>query len=249
MMRLGGVVLACGCVLPATTGAPLPPTTVGQGKLGANVHAEIPVVNLVADTDATSNDHKAVLAAPTLAVGGSFGITDTTDIEAELYFFDVIALTGGSVGLRQTVLSNDSVDVGIAARFGGLSNLTDTDTQPCGAGLDLPPPLAASAWFGSAQAIAQLRAGRVRPLLAFSAEPFRIKRDVLVPPDSRNAVTERYWGFASSVTFALWIVFSRVQFGPYVAATHFSSDTFSGGWMASGGMALTIRRDRRPPPP
>src|SRR5262252_7538854 len=217
MMRLGGVVLACGCVLPATTGAPMPPTTVGQGKIGANVHAEIPVVNLVADTDATTKEHKEVLAAPTLVVGGSFGITDTTDIEAELYLFDVIALNGGSIGLRQTVFSNDSGDVGIAARFGGLSNLTNTDTQPCQLGLDMPPNLAASAWFGSAQASAQLRAGRVRPLLAFNAEPFRIKRDVLVPPTSRNAVTERYWDFAESVTVALWIVFSRVQFAPYVA--------------------------------
>ncbi len=241
---MGVVVLASGCVLPATSGAPMPPTTVGQGKLGGSVRAEVPVLNLVADTDSTSNDHKEVLAAPTLAVGGSFGITATTDIEAELYLFDVVALTGGSIGLRQTVFSTDSVDFGLAARFGGMSNLTTTDTRPCPMGLDLAPPLAASAWFGSAQAIAQLHAGRVRPLLAISAEPFRITRDVLVPPDSRNAVTERYWGFAASATLAVWIVFSRVQFGPYVAVTRFSSDTFAGGWLASGGTAVTIRRDR-----
>jgi hypothetical protein len=245
MLRPTGALLALatGCALPATVGAPLPATTVGKGNIGTAFHGEMPVLNVVADTKPASKDYQEQLNTPTLRAEASLGVTDSTDLEAEVDFFSLVAPTGASIGVRQHVLGTDAIDLALAGRGGAISNLTKTDTGPCNLGLDLPPPLAASAWFGSAQVTGEAHGGSVRPLLALSATEFRITRDVLLP-NTRTAVTTRYWGFAPSATLAVWLVRERIQLAPYVALTRFSSDTFAGGWLVTGGLSVAFRRDR-----
>src|SRR5262245_30097764 len=95
LLALGGVGLA-GCILPVSTGAPMPATTVGRGNIGGSMQAEAPVLDLLADEDNTSastGDPIRYGAAPAAALGFtvSYGLGDNTDVEltgeGALYFF------------------------------------------------------------------------------------------------------------------------------------------------------------------
>src|SRR5262249_50236422 len=57
-MKILSLVLLAGCILPVSTGAPMPATTVGQGKVGFAMSGEAPVLDLIANNkDATNNDY------------------------------------------------------------------------------------------------------------------------------------------------------------------------------------------------
>lgn len=243
---------AAGCILPVSTGAPLPATTVGRGNVGGAFSAEAPTLDLIADNDDGATGSPSAVsygAAPAAAMTFtlSYGIGDNTDLEVAgegaLYFFVLPMPTGGSIGLRQHLDVGDAFDLGIAARFGKVGSSASVELSD-----GTKEESSASATYGAFQAVIQTKRGFVRPLLSVNLMPARIKRD----PSEEDPF--RFSGLASSLTAGLMLVGGHVVFGPYVTATNFYSDRFdNSGWFVSGGIVFAIRpdrsRDREPVPP
>jgi hypothetical protein len=239
--------LAAGCILPVSTGAPLPATTVGKGSVGFALSAEAPTLDLIADKDNQSTgdaDPIAYGAAPAAAstLTFSYGLTDDTDLEVAgegaFYYFILPAPTGGSIGLRQHFAISDAFDFGIAARLGHVgssSEVTDSNGNKTRSG--------ASANYGALQAIIQTKSGMMRPLAAINFMPAHIKR---APSDEPEF---SFNGMASSITLALEFTGSNGVIAPYLTGTNFYSDRFNNsGWFISGGLMFAIRKDRNRPP-
>lgn len=247
--------LATGCMLPVSTGSPLPATTVGKGRVGFASTAEAPTLDLIADNadnyDSDSPSAVSYGAAPAAALTFtlSYGLGDSTDLEVSgegaMYFFILPIPTGGSIGLRQHIDVGDAFDMAFAARIGAVSSAA-TITSSSGDEHES----SASARYLSFSGVLQTKRGFVRPLLSVNFMPASIERD---PSD---ADPFRFKGFASSVTAGLMFVGKRAQVGPYITATNFYSDRFDNdGWFVSGGVSFAIRPDRNreapqvPPPP
>lgn len=240
-----------GCILPVSTGAPLPATTVGRGNWGAAVSGEAPTLDLIADNedngDAPDTSAIAYGAAPaaSLTFTLSYGLGDNTDLEVAgegaLYYFILPLPTGGSIGLRHHFDAGGAFDLALAARIGHVgSTATSTDSD------GNETESSASANYGAFQLVLQTKRGVVRPLLALNLMPARIERD----PSDEDPF--HFKGLASSVTGGLMFVGKHALIGPYLTATNFYSDRFdNSGWFVSGGLAFAIRpdRNRQPPPP
>ncbi|HEX5058796.1 MAG TPA: hypothetical protein VFV99_05515 [Kofleriaceae bacterium] len=247
----GLCLLLTGCILPISTGAPMPATTVGKGHIGGAMSGEAPVLDLIADENAgagSGGDPISYGAAPAAALTFtlSYGLGDNTDLEVAgegaLYYFILPLPTGGSIGLRQHFDAGDALDIAVAARFGHVgssSSVTDSNGNSTES--------SASANYGALQLVAQTKQGWVRPLLAINLMPSKIHR----APSEDPAYD--FKGFASSVTGGLMLVGAHTVFGPYLAATNFYSDRFdNSGWFVSGGIMFAVRPDRnrpKPPPP
>lgn len=240
------LLLLGGCILPVSTGSPLPATTVGQSKVGFAMSGEAPTLDLISDQDnkqAGNSDAIAYGAAPAAAatLTFSYGLTDDTDVEVSaegaLYFFIIPIPTGGSIGIRQHFDLGDSIDFGLAARFGHVAStatITANDGSSTTSG--------ARANYGALQAIAQSKTGFMRPMLAVNFMPATIKRS---PSDSDPF---SFKGVASSVTLGLQFIGSKALVEPYLTATNFYSDRFdNSGFFVSGGILLAIRPDRNRP--
>ena len=245
MVRWLGLVALGGCILPVSTGAPLPATTVGQGHVGISLSGEAPVLDLVADNKGSNSDYTdsygaSPAAAATLTL--AYGLGEDTDIEASLegalYFFIFPFPTGGSIGLRHHLAATDTFDIALAGRIGGVSSGSTNADSSGNATSDQ-----ASAIYGALQAVIQLRHGFFRPLLALNLMPFQISRGIEGDP------IQHFDGFASSGTLGLMLVGKSVQFGPYVTVTNFESQHFSGATFVSGGLMVAFRPDRNPPVP
>ncbi len=243
---LPALLSSAGCILPVSTGAPLPATTVGKGNVGFALHGESPTVNLVADGSTVEEWHNAAPAA-TMTATLSYGITDSTDVEVAgegaLFYFLIPIPTGGTIGFRQQ-FSTDSLDVALAAKVGRVSAGVRDDADDASGEED-----EASATFGAAQLVAQLKTGTFRPLAALNIMPLRIRR----APYGEE--TLKFTGLATSVTLAGLIATRNAQFGPYVTFTHFASERVEGGWFPSFGLMFAFRPAKRtridpsPPPP
>lgn len=242
--------ICAGCILPVSTGAPLPATTVGKGRIGFAVSGEAPTLDLIADNDGDNDTGSpsaisygaAPAAATTLTL--SYGLGDDTDLEiageGALYYFILPLPTGGSIGFRHHLDAGDSFDFGVALKAGYVSSDAEVRTS---SGTD--EQSLASATYFAFQGVLQSKRGFVRPLAAINLMPARIHRD---PGDGPPF---DFTGFASSGTLGIMFVGKNATFGPYITATNFYSDQFNNsGWFVSGGLALAIRPDRnREPPP
>jgi hypothetical protein len=242
-----------GCILPVSTGAPLPATTVGKGRLGFAISGELPVLDLIADNDGNNmtGSPSAVSygAAPAAAstVTVSYGAADNTDVEiageGALYYGIVPIPTGGSIGVRHHFETGESFDFGVAARLGRVSSSARVSTSG-----GTTEESSASAMYGAIQAIVQTKRGFVRPLAAINIMPATINRD----PSEEGPFS--YKGIATSLTIGVMFVGNSVQLGPYAAATNFYSDRFdNSGFFFSGGLVFAVRPDRsrrrvEPPP-
>ena len=238
--------LSAGCILPVSTGAPMPATTVGKGNVGFAISGEAPTLDLIADNDnknLATNDPIAYGAAPAASstLTFSYGVGDHTDLEVAaegaLYYFILPLPTGGSLGFRQHFDVGESLDFGIAARVGHVgstSEVTDANGNKTESG--------ARANYGALQLILQSKHGLVRPLAAINWMPAHIRRAPANEPDFS------FNGMASSVTLGLMFVSRNAVAGPYVTATNFYSDRFdNSGWFVSGGLMLALRPDRNRP--
>jgi len=241
MLRTVPLLVLAGCILPVSTGAPLPPTTVGRGRLGFAVSAEAPVLDLIATNATTKHESYtstyAESAAAATTVTLAIGLGDDTDLELSgdgaLYDFLFPIPTGVAIGVRQHVLATSAIDLGVAVRVGGVTSGSTTTDPSRNATTD-----GASAYYVAAQVIAQRHDGLVRPLLALDAMPFQITRGIAGEP------VQHFAGIATSATLGLIFVGDRVQVGPYVTATSFASQTYAGGAFLSGGLMLSVRPDR-----
>lgn len=226
---------ATGCILPVSTGTPLPATTVGKGRLGGAISGEAPVLDLLADGD-DYDDLRGAAPAAAMTVSLAYGLTDDTDLEVAgegaLYFFILPLPTGGSLGLRHHVAATETFDIALAGRVGGVSAGAEVTTGSSSSQSE------ASAVYGALQGIIQLRNGWIRPMAAVNLMPFRIRR----APSSEAPYTFR--GLASSVTLGLMVVGSHIQFGPYFTYTNFASERFENGFFPSFGLMLAVRPDR-----
>lgn len=234
-----------GCYLPVMTGAPDSAQTVGKGKLGFSVGAEAPELDLIAkDSTKETQYTDSYGEAPSAGMRGTlaFGVTDSTDLElsaeGQLWFFFLPLPTGASIGIRQHVAANDLFDFAIAGKFGGVSSGTATVDSSGNATSD-----EASAYFGSLSGVVQVRHGLFRPLVSLNVMPFKITRAVDGEP------IQRFWGAATSVTFAAMFVGDFAQFGPYATFTNFESQQFKGGFFPSFGLMLSFRHDHNKEPP
>jgi hypothetical protein len=238
-MRAALLVALAGCILPVSTGAPLPPTTVGRGRVGVSVSAEAPVLDLIASNATTKHESYtstyAESAAAATTVTLAIGLGDDTDLELSgdgaLYDFLFPIPTGAAIGVRRHLLATCAIDVGVAARVGAVTSGATTTDASRNATAD-----SASAYYGAAQVIAQRHDGVFRPLLALDAMPFQITRGVTGEP------VQHFAGLAASATLGLFFAGERVQAGPYVTATSFASQTYAGGSFVSGGLMLSVRR-------
>jgi hypothetical protein len=248
-MRILALFLLGGCFLPVATGAPEPATTVGHGKAGIALSGEAPTVDLIAKKDnstpAEYTDTYGESPAAAMRATLSYGITDDTDVEVaaegELWFFFLPLPTGGSIGFRHHIDTGDDFDVAIAGRVGGVSA---GDEYTDGNGVTVKNE--ATAEYGAAQGVLQLKHGPIRPLVSINLMPFHVKRTPGEDP------VQTFTGIASSATLGLMFVGRFAQFGPYITVTNFESEQFSGGTFASGGLMLAFRPDRsrpKPPPP
>jgi hypothetical protein len=242
-LKLLALALLSGCILPVSTGAPLPATTVGQGKFGFAMSGEAPTLNLISKNDNYSDTYAAApAAAATLTL--SYGLGDHTDLElageGALYWFFLPMPTGGSAGLRQHFDVGDTFDVALAAKIGGVT-MSDTSTTTIN-GSSTTSNDSASAIYGAFQGVIATKHGVARPLISLSIMPFRIKRHLDNEPEVK------FKGEGSSLTAGIQLVGSHFVATPYVAVTNFQSETFSGGWFVSGGILLAFRRDRNRAP-
>ncbi|HUS31811.1 MAG TPA: hypothetical protein VMZ53_25090 [Kofleriaceae bacterium] len=239
-------VFAAGCILPVSTGAPMPATTVGKGSIGFAMSGEAPTLDLIADKDnqqGSNADPIAYGAAPAAAstLTFSYGLTDDTDLEVAgegaLYYFILPAPTGGSIGIRQHFNAGNDFDFGVAARFGHVGSTvesTDSNGTTTSSG--------ARANYGALSAILQTKRGFVRPLAALQFMPAHIKR----APSDEPAFS--FNGFASSITVALEFTGHNGVIAPYLTGTNFYSDRFNNsGWFVSGGVMFALRKDRNRP--
>ncbi|HEY0252371.1 MAG TPA: hypothetical protein VGC41_12640 [Kofleriaceae bacterium] len=245
-MKLALLALLPGCFLPVATGAPESATTVGRGRVGFSINGEVPTLDLIAkDGDKSQTDYTdsyGVAPSAGLRATLAFGITDSTDLElsaeGQLWFFFLPLPTGAAAGLRQHIDAGDMFDVAIAARFGGVSSgSTNTDSNSGFATND-----EASAYYGSLSGVVQVKHGVFRPLVSLNVMPFKIKRAIEDEP------LQKFWGTATSATFAAMFVGDRVQFGPYATLTNFESQEFKGGFFPSFGLMLAFRPDRNREP-
>ena len=246
------LLLLGGCMLPVSTGAPLPATTVGKGNIGFAISGEAPTLDLIADNGDENQTGSpsaisygaAPAAATTLTV--SYGLGEHTDIEVAgegaLFYFILPFPTGGSIGLRHHIDAGSSFDLGIAAKLGRVSSTAKITTSN-GSGGTMESESGASATYTALSATLQTKRGFVRPLVALNLIPARINRD----PSDEPAFT--FNGMASSLTAGLMFVARNVTFGPYLTATNFYSDRFdNSGWFVSGGLLLALRPDRNREP-
>jgi hypothetical protein len=241
-----GAALCGGCILPVSTGAPLPATTVGRGHFGGAMSGEAPVLDLIAENSSTSSgtaiDYGAAPAAAMTATL-SYGVAEDTDVEiaaeGALYYFILPVPTGASIGLRQHFDAGDSADLAIAARIGHVGN-SSTTTDSSGNKTES----GASASYASLQAVVQRKYGALRPMAALNLMPATISRRFTNDPDYD------FKGFASSLTLGLMFTGAYVTVGPYVTLTNFYSDRFNNsGWFPAGGILFALRPDRNAPPP
>ncbi|MFT3697163.1 MAG: hypothetical protein QM831_28735 [Kofleriaceae bacterium] len=247
-MKLAVLALLTGCYLPVMTGAPDSAQTVGRGKLGFSVGAEAPELDLIAkDASKEQQYTDSYGAAPSAGLRGTlaFGVTNSTDLElsaeGQLWFFFLPLPTGASIGIRQHVAESDLFDFAIAGKFGGVSSGTSSTDANGNATSD-----EASAYFGSISGVVQVRHGLFRPLVSFNVMPFKITRALEDEP------IQRFWGAATSLTFAAMFVGNGAQFGPYATLTNFESQEFKGGFFPSFGLMLAFRPDQnreQPPNP
>ncbi|MEP6863323.1 MAG: hypothetical protein ABJE66_22045 [Deltaproteobacteria bacterium] len=248
-MRRLALALLPACYLPVATGAPEPATTVGGGHLGVSLSGEAPTLDLIANNtgsgsgnyDYTSSYGEAPAAAMRITL--AYGLGDHTDLEVaaegQLWLFFLPVPTGASIGLRQHFDGGDLFDIALAGRFGGVSS---GSTQVNG--MDVATRDDASAVYGAVSGVIQVKNGLVRPLVSLQLMPFKVTRAV------EGAPIQRFYGAASSATFALMFVGNSVQVGPYATFTNFESQQFKGGFFESGGLMLAFRPDRnRPKPP
>lgn len=238
------------CYLPVATGAPESATTVGAGHVGFSMNGEGPSLDLIAKNSNGSDDSytstyatsPAAAARLTLAIG----LGDDTDLElaaeGQLMFYFIPVPTGASIGLRQHMVTTDTFDITLAARFGGVTSANDGNHD---SGSSLNTDYSASAYYGALSAVVQARHGVFRPLASVNVMPFRISRSIQDEP------VQRFTGAATSLTVAFMFVSDRVQFGPYATLTNFESEDFKGGFFPAGGLMLAFRPDRErvsPPP-
>jgi hypothetical protein len=247
-MRRLALALLPACYLPVATGAPESATTVGRGHLGVALSGEAPTLDLIAnnsgsgsaDTDYTSSYGEAPAAAMRFTL--SYGLGENTDVEiaaeGQLWYFFLPLPTGASIGLRQHLEGSDMFDIALAARFGGVSS---GSTQVNG--MDVATSDDASAIYGAFSGVVQVKNGFFRPLVSLQLMPFKVTRAVEGSP------IQRFYGAATSATFALMLVGDNVQFGPYATLTNFESQQFKGGFFPSGGLMLAFRPDRNKPKP
>ena len=247
-MRRLALALLPACYLPVATGAPESATTVGRGHVGVSISGEAPTLDLIAnntgsgsgDYDYTSSYGEAPAAAMRLTL--AYGLGDNTDVEVaaegQLWFFFLPLPTGASIGLRQHLEGSDLFDIALAGRFGGVSS---GSTQVNG--MDVATDDDASAIYGAVSGVVQVKNGFLRPLVSLQVMPFKVTRAVEGSP------IQKFWGAASSATFALMLVGGNVQFGPYATLTNFESQQFKGGFFPSGGLMLAFRPDRNKPKP
>ena len=236
LLSVAALATSVGCILPISTGAPLPATTVGAGRFGGAMSAEAPVLNLIAKGSGP-NDWQAEAPAAAMTFTLSYGLGDSTDLEVAgegaLYYFIFPLPTGGSIGLRQHIAATDLFDVALAAKVGTVGGSASTDDSSGSS-----TSTSASANYAALQAVIQLRHGWVRPMAAINVMPARIKRD----PSDEPAAT--FAGLASSLTLGVMATFRAVQIGPYFTVTNFSSERYDDGWISSGGFMLAVRPDR-----
>jgi hypothetical protein len=243
--------LACGgCILPVSTGAPMPATTVSKGKIGVAISGEAPVLDLVADSDnssTTTGDPIKYGAAPAMAgtLTLSYGLTNDLDIEVgaegAFYYFILPMPTGASIGLRQHFAAG-AFDIGVAARVAHVGNSSTTTVN----GEEIQSD-GASATYGAFQGIVQYGEGSIRPLAALNFMPAKINRYF-----DDGTPNLHYRGYATSITVGAMFVGRNIQAGPYITGTNFYSNRFdNAGWFASGGVIFAFRPDRhrKPDPP
>ncbi|MEZ4364836.1 MAG: hypothetical protein R2939_00950 [Kofleriaceae bacterium] len=216
-----------GCFLPIATGTPQPATTVGEGRFGGAMAAEMPAVNLIADDP----DEISPAAAGTFTL--AYGLTDHTDVELSLegalYLFLLPLPTGASLGLRHNLVDGDGLALGLAARAGAVG-VSDGDPED---------PDKASSVYGAASLAMELGNGRVRPLLALQGMGARITQEL------GDADDGTFGGFIGSATLALPFRVGRgAVLGPYVAASWLSTDRLVDQTLVSFGVTVAIRPER-----
>jgi hypothetical protein len=236
LVILGALAAAGGCILPVSTGTPLPATTVGTGHLGGSISGEAPTLDLLAEGNNYA-DLRGAAPAAAMTMTLAYGVRDDTDLElageGALYYFLVPLPSGGSIGIRHHLLASDVFDIGIAAKVGSVSSDLESNSTDS----------SASAVYGGVQGIVQVKNGWIRPMVALNAMPFRIQRH------PSNEAEYRFRGLASSLTVGLMLTFDHVQLGPYFTITNFESERFSGAWFPTGGLMFAVRPDRNRPHP
>lgn len=228
------------CILPVSPSAPQSAQTVGQGRFGVSLYGDVPSLDLLAEGD-DLDDLRGAAPAATMQLAVAYGVGETTDIEVAaegaLYFGILPIITGGSLGVRQHLGSNDLFDFAIAGRVGGVSASASTTTN------GMTSDSGASATYGAVTGTIQVKQGWFRPLASLHLMPYRIKRD----PSDEPSYT--FKGLSSSATLGLMLVGRRVQFGPFATITNYASDRFASGWFPSFGLMFAIRPDRNAKPP
>jgi len=242
---LAAIGLASGCILPVSTGAPLPATTVGRGRAGIAISGEFPTLNLISNnSDANRNNEDLTWGrgeAPAIAATGTlaYGLGDDTDIElaleGALYYILLPLPTGASIGLRQHIAGGDTFDVGLAARLGGVTTGRTTTNSDGTASSD-----SASAEYAAVEGVVQLSHGVLRPLVSLNVMGFNITR---APEDEP---VQKFKGISETVTLGFAFVSRFAQVTPYAAFTTFESEQFRSSFFVSGGIALAFRPDRNP---
>jgi hypothetical protein len=231
LLAAPAVLLAPGCFLPLATGTPEPATTVGTGKFGVGVTAEAPTLDLTEGADDFSDTYAAAPAAAG-KLGVAYGVAEHTDVEASLetslYLYFLPLPIGGSIGVRQELVTGARVDVAITGRIGAVRvGGEDAEGREDSASAELAQVgLAVQGVFGG-----------FRPLLSLSGMGARITRNV-------DGVAQDLQGGSGAVTVGAMFQLGNVQLGPYATATYFDSDASRGRAMVSGGLSLQLRPDR-----
>lgn len=233
VLAIAAVALA-GCYLPVATGTPQPATTIGTGRVAAGFAGEAPTLDLTAGTT-DFNDSYAEAPAAAGRFEVAYGLRERTDVEASLemslYFYVAPLPIGGSIGIRQWLVTRRNLDVAAAARIGGVR----VATEDSGGRKD-----SASAETAQLSLAAQGAWGAFRPLASIAGIGARMTRVV-------DGVATDFNGIAGSVTLGAMFQLGSIQLGPYIVGTYFTSDEFSGRAMVAGGVAISYRPDRHAP--